>query len=77
MSIDAARELLDSPAGAPAPAQARADLEASRATLIATVAEARTLLTGDDVDAMQAMLNRLAGASADLDFEVEAIDPAS
>lgn len=77
VSIDAARELLDSPAGATAPAQAQADLEASRATLIATVAEARTLLTGGDVDAMQAMLNRLAGASADLDFEIEAIDPAS
>lgn len=77
LSIEAAQELLDSQAGATAPTQARADLEASRATLIATVAEARTLLTGDDIDAMQAMITRLSGGSADLYFEIEAIDPAS
>lgn len=75
MSIDAARELLDSPAGATAPAQAQADLEASRATLIATVAEARTPLTGDDVDAMQAMLNTLARGGSDLALKIHAIDP--
>lgn len=74
-AIDAAQELLDSPLGATAGQQARSDLEASRTTLIATITEARTLLTGDDIDAMQTMLNTLAGDSSDLTFKIQAMDP--
>jgi hypothetical protein len=32
-------------------------------------------LTGDDIDAMQTMLNTLAGDSSDLTFKIQAMDP--
>ena len=75
-SADAARAAIDSSSGKVADDQVRVDAETARTNGLARVEEAKKLLTGDDLKALQAMANTLAEVNSDIATKTKAVTDA-